>query len=110
MFKKTNETLPMKTDEATTLFNVSCVGKTIMFKYRVEPFMVGYMNAEWALNFKEKTILNMILSVPESDVFASYFSRSSINIVYVFFDEEDIYFRETENILSNISVSNKNIL
>lgn len=31
----------------------------------------------------------MILSVPESDVFASYFSRSSINIVYVFFDEED---------------------
>ncbi len=89
MFKKTNETLPMKTDEATTLFNVSCVGKTIMFKYRVEPFMVGYMNAEWALNFKEKTILNMILSVPESDVFASYFSRSSINIVYVFFDEED---------------------
>lgn len=51
--------------------------------------MVGYMNAEWALNFKEKTILNMILSVPESDVFASYFSRSSINIVYVFFDEED---------------------
>ena len=87
--KKVNQSLPMKVDEVTTLFGVMNVGKTLIFKYRVDSGFVDYMDNEWATNYKEKTLLNMMYSVPNSKEYALLMSHSSINMTYLFYDEKD---------------------
>lgn len=88
-FKEVNKTLPAKIDEVTTLYNVLCIGKTLMFKYRIEESVVSYMDDEWEKVFKNQTIQNMMTSVPDSEIFASYMSKSSLKMVYTFYDNED---------------------
>lgn len=88
-FKEVNKTLPAKIDEVTTLYNVLCIGKTLMFKYRVEEGVVSYMDDEWEKIFKTQTVQNMMTSVPDSKIFASYMSRSSLKMVYSFYDNKD---------------------
>ena len=88
-FKKTNKTLPMKVDDATTLYGITVVGKMVLLKYYVEPEFVGYLDSEWAARYKEKTISNMFLSVPNAEYYTSYFAESSIVMKYLFYDRED---------------------
>ena len=88
-YKEVNKTLPMKVDEVTTLFGVTNMGKTLFFKYRIDSKYADYINNEWAANYKEKTLLNMMSSVPNSEELAAYIYRSSIKMTYLFFDNED---------------------
>lgn len=88
-FKSVNESLPIQVDEVTTLFCISSMGKNVMFKYRIDSSIIEYMNNEWADDYKERTLRNMMASVPNSDEYASYYANSSIKMTYLFFDEDD---------------------
>ena len=100
LYKRTNQTLPMKIDEFTTLFSITCVGKTIMFKYRVEPNSYYNLDEEWERKFKERTITNMMSAIPNADVYASYMSKSSLQIVYTFFDKNN-------NLIRTLKITSK---
>ena len=88
-YKDVNKTLPMKVDEITTLFGVMNMGKTLFFKYRIDSKYADYINNEWAIKYKEQTLLNMMSSIPNSEEFATYMSRSSIKMTYLIFDNKD---------------------
>lgn len=88
-YKEVNKSLPMKVDEVTTLFGVTNMGKTLFFKYRIDSKYADYINNEWAANYKEKTLLNMMSSVPNSEELTKYLARSSIKMTYLFFDNKD---------------------
>ena len=99
-YKSANKTLPMKVDEVTTLFGIMNMGKTLFFKYRIDSEYADYINNEWAIKYKERTLLNIMSSIPNSDEFAKYMSCSSIKMTYLFFDDKD-------NLIRTIHITSK---
>ena len=99
--KSASKSLPIQVDEATTLYSVLCINKTILLKYSVKSEFVPYMDGSWCNDFKEKTIVNMLASVPTiAPILAEYFAKSSLNVVYTFYDEEG-------NLIKTINITPK---
>lgn len=84
-----NQTLPMQVDEFTTLFCVTNVGKTLLYKYRIDSSVVDLLDDEWATIYKQNTLIAVLSSVPNAEEYASYMARSSIKITYLFYDQND---------------------
>ena len=86
---KVNQSLPMQVDEFTTLFCVTNIGKTLLFKYRIDSSIVDLLDNEWATTYKQNTLIAMLSSVPNAEEYASYMARSSIKMTYLFYDQND---------------------
>ena len=88
LMKEINKSLPVQVDEITTLFGAINIGKTLFYKYSVESWAVEFMDADWELQFKKQAMRNMMASHPNAEIFFSYMAKSSLQIIYLFYNEE----------------------